>query len=253
MISSQHKASIRPVLCSISNGANFHFKFDHGAALIAAIGLHATKVHTEILHLRPSTPRVLRKPSTGSKDYSSPRNADSKFHQRGGGKRCSQFDALGKHVMKNRLLHIRISQALRHCIESSQAEMVHGVCVRVCQLFQHTWYLAGKVLTFLNYSLVGDVNSLIINRLWQQKAKKKKIAQMYYWNLYLKKKNITASFDVVFNNSTEFISFFLEQKPDTTSQQPGLPRPIPVNAVGECFSVASSDGRISPDHKVRLK
>lgn len=67
------------------------------------------------------------------------------------------------------------------------------------------------------------------------------------------KKNITASFDVVFNNSTGFIYFFLEQKPDTASQQPGLPRPIPVNAVGECFSVASSDGRISPDHKVRLK
>lgn len=37
-------------------------------------------------------------------------------------KRCSQFDALGNHVMKNRLLRIRISQALPHCIELSRAE-----------------------------------------------------------------------------------------------------------------------------------
>ena len=87
--------------------------------------------------------------------------------------------------MKNRLLHIRISQALPHCIESSQAEMVHGaracvcvcarVCVCACVCAQPATCMLSrrKALTFFNYSLVGDVNSLILNRL-RQKCKKRR-------------------------------------------------------------------------------
>lgn len=103
-----------------------------------------------------------------------PRNADSKFHQ--WWKRCSQFDAHGNHVMKNRLLRIRISQALPHCIEFSGAEW-RMACVCVCvrgglHLAETCMISRRKLLTFFNYGMVRNVNSLIFNRLWHKCTKK---------------------------------------------------------------------------------
>lgn len=77
-----------------------------------------------------------------------------------------QFDALGNHVMKNRLPRIRSSQALPHCIEFSRAEWRVRACVRACvELAETCMRSRRKLLTFFNYSLVGNVDSLIINRL----------------------------------------------------------------------------------------
>lgn len=105
--------------------------------------------------------------------HSSPRCAEtltvnSISEERGVKKRCSQFDALGNHVMKNRLLRIRISQALPHRVLWSR--MVCCWCVlevcsfkkrekKTCMISQREY------LTFFNYSLVWNVNSLIL-RLW---------------------------------------------------------------------------------------
>lgn len=159
-----------------------------------------------------------------------PRNADSKFHQRGEKKGAASFDALGNHVMKNRLLRIRISQALPHCIVFSQAEWLARVCVRgrggvggqaeTCMISRRT------LLTFFNYSLVGNVNSLVLNRLWHKIQKK-----VDRFNIKEQKNPPRCCFSAI-------IGAVQEQKPDTISHNHPtwrLWRPIPVIIVPECF------------------
>lgn len=98
---------------------NFHFKFDH------AVWLQLLTFATQVpwspigLYLGPSIPGAYK----AHQLYSSPRCSETlTVNSISENKRCSQFDALGNHVMKNRLLRIRISQALPHCIEFSRAE-----------------------------------------------------------------------------------------------------------------------------------
>lgn len=103
------------------------------------------------LYLWPSKARADKAPQL----HSSPRCAETLTINSisEGEKRCSQFDALGNHVMKNRLLRIRISQALPHRVLSSR--IGNGVCVvgvsKTCAAWKkkHAWYLRGNILPFL--------------------------------------------------------------------------------------------------------
>lgn len=151
--------------------------------------------------------------------------------------------------MKNRLLRIRISQALPHCIGVSRAEWwmvcacacVCAYSLVVCSLQKHAWYLGGNCLPFLITVWSGmwiPWSSTDYDTHAGKRGGKD--------NFSTKAGNISASDPCQW---THLAVLNARTKPDTISRHHHptwrLSRPIPVIIVHDCFQRGYTDGRIT--------